>query len=419
MSIEPSMVTMNVRYGMNKLIAVIRSLNLIQSPTLWGRYQSDARILATWLNLTSAELLEIQQRPELLNESRSSRVANWYLPPFKYAYFGGVMTILRLAAFLRTTMGISSRFLIVGVGDTKQISKQIEEAFPTLSGSQVLSAPDLNDIANVPSADYSFATFWTTAYYVQKIKNTALKFYVVQDFEPLFYPAGSTYAQVEETYKFGFYGICNTETIRKKYEQYGSIAEVIIPAVDRSVFYPKERKHENTKSLFFYARPDTPRNMFELVAPALIKAKRALGDELQITCAGGDWRPEDYGLKGIVEVKGLLTYEQTGELYRQSDIGLAFMMTPHPSYLPLELMASGTLVIANENQDNQWLLRDKVNCLTTRATVSSISDKIIEAVRNFDTFADIRAESIRTIDENHSSWEESLSRVQKFIADLG
>lgn len=391
-----------------------------KNSSLWGHYQSDARILATWLDLTPQQLGETQQNAERLNPVKSLRVVNWYLPPFRYAFFGGVMTILRLASFLKTSQGISSRFIIVGDGSLSEISRQIESAFPSLGGSEVVRAPALGDLDRIPSSDYSIATFWTTAYYVQRVNNTGLKFYMVQDFEPLFYPAGSTFAQVEETYKFGFYGICNTETIKNTFQEYGSKATTLIPAVDREIFFPQEPKLDrNVKKIFFYARPDTPRNMFELVAPALIKVKESLGEGVDISCAGGNWSPDEYGLGGIVSVKGLLTYKETGDLYRETDIGLAFMMTPHPSYLPFELMASGALVIANENRHNQWLLKNGETCLTTRATVSSIAETIIYAVENHEKLADLRSNALRAIDSRHSSWPNSLQQVEDFILAFG
>lgn len=403
----------------NKINGLIRASRGKRS-TIWTHYQSDAMILSNWLNLSPQDLAERQQHHERLNPEISQRIANWYLPPFKYAFFGGVMTILRLASHLKTAQGVKSRFIIVGDADPREISLRIGNAFPALKDSQVVRAPALENLEDIPFADYSFATFWTTAYYLQKVKNTGLKFYVVQDFEPLFYPAGSTYAQVEETYKFGFYGICNTETLRKKYLEYGSSGETLVPAVDRSIFYPDTGKQNRpVKKLFFYARPDTPRNMFELVAPALIQAKEALGDTLEIQCAGGDWDPAEFGLDGIVEVLGLLSYEQTGELYRDTDIGLAFMMTPHPSYLPFELMASGALVIANENKDNEWLLKNGKNCLTSRATVTCIAETIIHAVKNYDELLPLRGSALELIDVEHSSWSKSLEKIELFITGLG
>jgi hypothetical protein len=44
-----------------------------------------------------------------------------------------------------------------------------------------------------------------------------------------------------------------------------------------------------------------------------------------------------------VENLGLLDYRQTADLYRTCHAGAVLMLTRHPSYIPLELMASGAL----------------------------------------------------------------------------
>ena len=43
------------------------------------------------------------------------------------------------------------------------------------------------------------------------------KFYMIQDFEPMFYPAGTLYALAEESYRLGLYGLCNTEHMLRLY----------------------------------------------------------------------------------------------------------------------------------------------------------------------------------------------------------
>ena len=59
----------------------------------------------------------------------------------------------------------------------------------------------------------------------------------------------------------------------------------------------------------------------------------------------------------MVENLGLLKrIDQVADLYRASDLGLVLMATPHPSYQPLEYMASGMVVATNINEANRWLL---------------------------------------------------------------
>ena len=129
-------------------------------------------------------------------------------------------------------------FLVCGGCDAAGLHAKIATAFPELARSVVTALDSAEAIRLIPASDYSFATLWTTAYVLQKVRNTGLKFYFIQDWEPLFYPAGSTSAQAELTYDFGFYGIANTRTLRRLYEdEHAGTATHFAPQVDPSVFH--------------------------------------------------------------------------------------------------------------------------------------------------------------------------------------
>jgi hypothetical protein len=104
------------------------------------------------------------------------------------------MTILRCADYLTRVQGLRQRFLICGPCDGPAIHARIAAAFPGLASARLTALDCAEAIIAIPAADYSFATLWTTAYVLQKVRNTGLKFYFLQDWEPLFYPAGSTSA---------------------------------------------------------------------------------------------------------------------------------------------------------------------------------------------------------------------------------
>lgn len=80
----------------------------------------------------------------------------------------------------------------------------------------------------------------------------------------------------------------------------------------RRFYPPKEERPAAPKRLFYYARPGTPRNGFELAAAALTRLKPRQGDRVEIICAGTGWNPEQYGLGGMVTSVGMLPYAATG-----------------------------------------------------------------------------------------------------------
>ena len=383
-------------------------------------YAADALILARVTGCTLEDLHAQQQYPERVGRGPGAGWCNWYLPSFENPYYGGVMTILRFADFLQRTRGIRQRFLICGQADTGLMRERIAQVFPGLSAADVRALDCPEAIVAIPPADSSVATLWTTAYVLLNVRTTGLKFYFLQDFEPLFYPAGSTSAQAELTYRFGFYGIANTRTLRAIYEQdYDGHAVHFAPQVDPAVFHGSpERISTGPKRLFLYGRPGHPRNGFELAAASIRLLKEQVGDRVEILCAGAPWDPRDYGLDGIITNLGLLSYAETAELYRSCHIGFVMMMTKHPSYLPFEFMACGGLLVSNQNPANSWLLKDNENCLLAPASAPAIAQRLAYAIDHFDQLLPLRQRGNELITRHHSNWDRAFSNVLSFMDGL-
>jgi glycosyltransferase involved in cell wall biosynthesis len=246
------------------------------------------------------------------------------------------------------------------------------------------------------------------------------RFYMIQDFEPMFYPAGTLYALAEESYRLGLYGICNTEHMRELYEaRYGGHGMSFQPAIDPAVFHAEGRRYERTleapATVFVYARPGHWRNCWELASIALEELKSRLGDRVRIVTAGSWARPEDLG-SGI-EHLGLLDYRETGALYRTCDVGVALTVSEHPSYLPLELMACGVPVVAFDNPAGYWALHDGENALLARRTVDALSGAIERIVLDPELGRTLSRGALRTIAEGHASWEKAFAGVYEFLTD--
>jgi hypothetical protein len=386
--------------------------------TLWGRYGADALALAEAVDLDVGELADIALNapPFALSPGRGS--CNWFLQDVGTVTVGGLMTAFRIADQLKASKGVHQRFLICGRSDLKAVASKVLKGFPGLAGSEFIALDTPEKLAAIPPADIGVATLWTTAYVLASVTNCGRKMYLIQDFEPLFYPAGSTSAQAELSYRFGFEAICNTEPLRVLYQdRYNGEAVAFTPQVDRQVFHPGPTEQRWPRArVFFYARPDNPRNAFELSAAALKRLKHRLGSSVEILCAGAEFDPKPYGLEGVVEPLGWLPYEQTGDLYRTCHVGLSSMLTPHPSYLPFELMACGALVVALNNEANDWLLEDGVTCLLAEATASDLAAKLFRAVTAWDELAPIRANAALNVSRLAGrGWSAELADVITFM----
>lgn len=406
-----------IKSVVRKVAKRVLGTEVILNDSTWSGYTRDALQLARIIDCAPEHLRTPQQHPERIAAKIQDRVCNWYLPQFDSPFYGGVMTILRLAESLQRLQGMQQRFLICGDASASEMKAKVVSAFPTLEQAEVIVLNSAKAINEIPASDYSVATLWTTAYVLLGVQNTGYKFYMIQDFEPAFYPAGSTYAQAELTYHFGFYGICNTQTLKEIYERdYGGCAVILQPSIDQTVFYPaKEERPAAPKRLFYYARPGTPRNGFELAAAALTRLKQEQGDRVEIICAGTGWNPEQYGLGGMVTSVGMLPYAATGDLYRSCHVGFVMMMTKHPSYLPFELMACGSTVMTNYNAANTWLLKDGENCFLAPPTASNIAATLAYALDHYEETAAIRENAAHHIRNTLSGWDASLGAVADFM----
>lgn len=406
-----------------KLISLPKTKpNTQPTVTGWEKYSTDAMYLAQAYDFSSDDLTKNIKLLQTNEGYLDVKTVNWLLPDFDFIYYAGLYTIFRFANYMQTEKNVKNNFIILGDPNITDTYNMIIEAFPNLNNSGVFSINDASKINDLPYADASICTLWTTAYYLLRFNNTKRKFYFIQDYEPLFYPAGSTFGQSETTYKFGFYGITNTLGLRKIYEKnFNGHAIDLKPCVDHKVFYPPKNSHllkDNKYRVFFYGRPGHPRNGFELGSAVLRILKSKLKDKVEIFCAGSDWNPADYYLDGVVTNLGRMDFEKTGDLYRVCDVGLVMMFTKHPSYLPFELMACNCAVVSNYNPDTAWFLKNEETCILTEASATRIAEAIEILLLNEELRNRITENAWQDISNNHTNWDDELNKLYDFTCTL-
>jgi glycosyltransferase involved in cell wall biosynthesis len=243
---------------------------------------------------------------------------------------------------------------------------------------------------------------------------------MVQDYEPVFYPAGTLSAMCEATYRLGLYGLCNTTTLHEIYERdYGGKGFGFVPAVDTSLFHPPEggRGDDDTMLLFLYGRPGHWRNCYELAIASLRRLKQRLKRKVRIVAAGSTVEAGDEESSYLVDNLGLLDYKDTAELYRKVDVGFTLSVSRHPSYLPLELMASGALVVSNYNPYSFWLMHHEENCLLAEPTAESMCEALERALTDDDLRERLGKQAAENIRTNHSDWPTQIDAVYRYMCD--
>ncbi len=346
------------------------------------------------------------------------RSATWFVPTFDNAYRGGIHTILRVADFFSREHGTLNRIVLYDryAIDLDRIEGLIRQAFPTLRMELHTLAPG-DDEASLPSSDVGICTLWNSAYHLLRYNQCGAKFYFVQDYEPVFHSGNALAGLVEQTYRFGFPGIANTEGVAEAYRAYGNEALAFTPGVDRNLYHPAERSRSGSPvRIVFYGRPRNARNGFELGAQALRQIKQRYGNAVEIVSAGGVFNPSEHGLDGVLDNLGVLPNSaEVAELYRGCDIGLVFMYSKHPSYQPLEYMASGCATVTNFNEANLWLLEDRRNCLLAMPTVSGVVDAISALIEDPALRQHIVKGGLGTVAE--LDWEPQLRRISRFVRE--
>lgn len=325
---------------------------------------------------------DIEQSKKTTSEPLGDRVEtiNWFVPNFNHLAFGGIFTIFRfMAAF--SEKGAKSRIIIYDnpAFDIDKLKQEMKEAFPAFTEYEIIifdhSRQDVNDL---PQCDIAICTFWVSAYLLLKFNKTKRKYYFIQDYEPIFYPGGSTSALAESTYRFGFRALVNTPGLLAAVnKRHGMEGISFVPAVDQSLYFPDFNKKNDRVRIFFYARPLNPRNAFNLGILTIKQLIEKHGKKIEVITAGAEWDEAGYGLKGKITNLGLLgSLQEVADLYRGCDIGFVYMLSKHPSYQPFEFMASGMATVTNNNEDNLWMLKDRNNCLLSEPSPYAMAEAI-------------------------------------------
>jgi O-antigen biosynthesis protein len=211
---------------------------------------------------------------------------------------------------------------------------------------------EVRDAADgIDDAHAIFATAWETAYPVLASPARGVRFYLVQDYEPAFHPAGSEALMAEATYRFGFHGVTAgpwlAQLVRR---EYGMAADHFDFGRDLAYALDSSADPSRRTGVCLYSRPDTPRRAFELAVLAL-ELFAARHPEVDIHLYGIPAKRLPFGASD----HGLLTPEQLNDLYNRCVAGLVLSAT-NVSLVPHEMLAAGCIPVVNDAEQNRMVL---------------------------------------------------------------
>ena len=272
-----------------------------------------------------------------------------------------------------------------------------------LSNVELVDASDRSKPLVIGANDIFMATAWWTAqmakYAIRHTQHSRF-IYVIQDYEPLLHAASTQQALAEETYGLDHIPVVNTSLLHEFLvtRQIGRFADPVFaaramvfePAVDTALFFAEPDRQPARgcrRRLLFYARPvNGLRNLFELGLAAMQKviADRAIDPaDWEFLGMGDKFAPIDLGSGARLEPAPWLDLDGYARQMRESDVLLSLMLSPHPSYPPLEMAACGKPVVTTcfANKSAERLAAISPNIIGVEPTIEAIAEGLVEAVR--------------------------------------
>lgn len=341
--------------------------------------------------------------------------------------FGGVGTAIILSALLAEKLGARLRvvtrrepadaegFAQVLACNNIKFSGEVEFDYVRVGDQQ----------ARLPICDgdrFLTTSWWTTACVLGSIPGNRVD-YLLQEDERMFYPYGDERLRCREVLeRRDIRFLINTELLYRHLIETGldHLKENAVwfePAFPNSMFGRRRQERAHGKRLlFFYARPNNLRNLFYRGIEVLDKAvseKMITPDDWEVVMVGKDVPAVTLG--GILKPQVLPTmgWKAYGEFIKSVDLGFCLMGTPHPSYPPLDLAASGAVVLTNKFGLKEDLHQYSDNIICSGLEVSALLDGLRMAV------ARARDDEVRlTAFRNNRmprSWPETLAKSIEFL----
>jgi len=290
------------------------------------------------------------------------------LPSLKQEHATGGPNTAFVLGVLLARRGIRVGFVSCTVSPDRDLGP-IRNHLQTLTGFRPedlsIELADASDPAKplrIGHNDVFLATAWWTAQPAHSVLSQTKSsrfYYLIQDFEPIFYSLSENWCQAVETYDFDHVPIVNTTLLRDYLRDaaigrfadhaFADRALVFEPAVDKTLFHVESKARRMPRRLLFYARPNiAQRNLFGMGVAALRAGVTAglFGDAgWEFLGIGENFDAVSLGRGYKLVPAPWLDLAAYAAQMRSADLLLSLMLSPHPSYPPLEMAACGGTVV--------------------------------------------------------------------------
>lgn len=335
------------------------------------------------------------------------------------SFFGGVGTATLFAAQLANQRGAGLGLVTLAEDPYGSNLKEFFDLHCVQPPPHVefrrVSLKEADRPLDVGSEDLFVTTsWWSTRRILGSIAANRI-IYVLQEDERMFYPAGDEQLQAQETMSEpGLRVLVNSRLLYDHMINTGcpflrERGTWFEPAFPQRIYFfePGDRSPLN---FFFYARPNNARNLFSRGIAAINKAFTTgilRPKDWRFHFVGKDLRPLKIAGGSLIETAQRLSWNHYAALIRRMDLGLSLMHTPHPSYPPLDLAASGAVAVTNAFASKTSLSAYSENIICADLSVDGLVEglaKGAELARN----SELRLKNYHTQGLSRS-WEESFA----------
>lgn len=331
-------------------------------------------------------------------EKRNAYRLNLVLPSLNPEHvFGGIATALKCFEAIADRLDCDTRIILLDAEPNAKVKERFGKRYAIVEADAVSDAKHQivpmikrkKKTLRVCGKDQFMFTSWWTAYVIQNEyrewdENEKLKplpfLYLIQDYEPGFYAWSSHYVLSEATYKCEYpqIAIFNSSELKEYVMRkgYHFTETYCFDPLLNGVLAKHVKELGDTvykrKQILVYGRPNVERNAFEIVVESLKKWVKIQPDagSWTILSAGEQHAPVYLGENVYMESVGKLSLEAYAKMLRESYAGISLMVSPHPSYPPLEMSVFDVKVITNtySNKDISGFNENIVSVSNTSPT---------------------------------------------------
>jgi glycosyltransferase involved in cell wall biosynthesis len=350
----------------------------------------------------------VRQDPINLGNSMKQKKVVWVLPSLMIGS-GGHRNVFRLANRVRSENILNSVCFSADSREPDELGELIDEHY-------LKSEFRVERFANaIFDADVIVGTHFSTLAQIKEKAGKNQKIaYLVQDFEPWFYPMSESYLEALQTYFDEKNNIITSGPwmADKIYEVTGRRVPHFQLPINKEIY--KAGKNYVREGVLFFAKDDTPRRLYDFGLRCL-EIVHSLDPNINIYFYGSMTKKS--ANFPFIDLRQLPALEDLSELYSKMQVGLAFSPT-NPSLVPYEMMACGLPIVdidlPGEPMRKFGFLSEAITCDFNEFKVAS---RILKLLSDKEVWKQISEEGVALTDQMPDE-DEAAKVVSHFISEL-